>query len=148
MTGEERSTPQASTEPPRVVATDSAVELLTKLSELHGGLMIHQSGGCCDGSAPMCYPVDEYRVGQRDVLVGEISLADPLPTVRVWINGDQFELWKHTQLILDVVPGRGAGFSLEAPEGVRFLSRSRAFTAAENEALAAHPPLTGATIGV
>ncbi|EGD53475.1 hypothetical protein SCNU_18647 [Gordonia neofelifaecis NRRL B-59395] len=131
-----------------MVARDSAVELLTKLSELHGGLMIHQSGGCCDGSAPMCYPVGEYRIGQRDVLVGEIDLPEPLPTVRIWINGDQFELWKHTQLILDVVPGRGAGFSLEAPEGVRFLSRSRVFTDEENAELAASPPLTGADLGV
>lgn len=134
--------------PERVVATEAAVELLTKLSELHGGLMIHQSGGCCDGSAPMCYPAGEYRIGQRDVLVGEIDLPEPLPTVRVWINGDQFELWKHTQLILDVVPGRGAGFSLEAPEGVRFLSRSRAFNEDENELLAASPPETGASLGV
>lgn len=132
--------------PDRVVATDSAVELLTKLSELHGGLMIHQSGGCCDGSAPMCYPVSEFRIGQRDVLVGEIALPSPLPVVRVWIMGDQFELWKHTQLILDVVPGRGAGFSLEAPEGVRFLSRSRVFTEAEQQTLAASPPLTGADV--
>ncbi|MFW0793087.1 DUF779 domain-containing protein [Gordonia sp. CPCC 205515] len=134
--------------PDRVVATDAGVELLTKLSELHGGLMIHQSGGCCDGSAPMCYPVGEYRIGQRDVLVGEIALPEPLPDVRVWINGDQFELWKHTQLILDVVQGRGAGFSLEAPEGVRFLSRARAFTDEENGVLAANPPLTGAAAGV
>lgn len=132
------------TTPERVVATDSAVALLTKLSELHGGLMIHQSGGCCDGSAPMCYPVGEYRIGQRDVLVGEVDLPAPLPAVRVWINGDQFKLWKHTQLILDVVPGRGAGFSLEAPEGVRFLSRSRVFSDDENAALDASPPLTGA----
>ncbi len=130
--------------PDRVVATDSAVQLLTKLTELHGGLMIHQSGGCCDGSAPMCYPIGEYRIGQRDVLVGELGLPELLPSVRVWINGDQFELWKHTQLILDVVKGRGAGFSLEAPEGVRFLSRSRTFTDVEKEALAAHPPQKGA----
>ncbi|GAC85673.1 MULTISPECIES: DUF779 domain-containing protein [Gordonia] len=130
----------------RVVATDAAVQLLTKLSELHGGLMIHQSGGCCDGSAPMCYPVGDYRVGQRDVLVGEIELPEPLPAVRVWINGDQFELWKHTQLILDVVKGRGAGFSLEAPEGVRFLSRSRVFDEQENAWLDACPPRRGADI--
>ncbi len=133
--------------PERVVATDAATALLTKLTELHGGLMIHQSGGCCDGSAPMCYPVGEYRIGQRDVLVGELALPDPLPVVRVWINGDQFELWKHTQLILDVVPGRGAGFSLEAPEGVRFLSRSRVFDDDEQAALAASPPPTGADLG-
>ncbi|WP_132992808.1 DUF779 domain-containing protein [Gordonia zhaorongruii] len=134
------------TAPERVTATESAVALLTKLSELHGGLMIHQSGGCCDGSAPMCYPVGEFRVGQRDVLVGEVALPDPLPAVRIWIGGDQFEAWKHTQLIVDVVAGRGAGFSLEAPEGVRFLSRSRAFTDDENSLLADAPPQTGADL--
>ncbi|MGC4933157.1 DUF779 domain-containing protein [Gordonia sp. DT30] len=134
--------------PDRVVATDAAVQLLTTLSELHGGLMIHQSGGCCDGSAPMCYPVGEFRVGQRDVLVGGVVLPEPLPAVRVWINGDQFELWKHTQLILDVVAGRGAGFSLEAPEGVRFISRARAFDDEENALLAQNPPLTGASAGI
>ncbi|GAA4663641.1 DUF779 domain-containing protein [Gordonia humi] len=133
-----------STAPDRVTATPAAVELLTKLTELHGGLMIHQSGGCCDGSAPMCYPVGEFRVGQRDVLVGIVDLPAPLPEVRIWINGDQFELWKHTQLILDVVKGRGAGFSLEAPEGVRFLSRSRAFDDDEMALLAANPPKVGA----
>jgi len=130
--------------PDRVLATDEAVALLTKLSELHGELMMHQSGGCCDGSSPMCYPVGDYRVGQRDVLLGEIALPDPLPATRVWIGGDQFELWKHTQLILDVVAGRGAGFSLEAPEGVRFLTRSRTFSDEENASLAASPPKTGA----
>ncbi|MCF8607353.1 DUF779 domain-containing protein [Gordonia sp. HY442] len=130
--------------PDRVTATEPAVDLLTKLTELNGGLMIHQSGGCCDGSAPMCYPVGEYRIGQRDVLVGTVDLPDPLPSVRVWINGDQFQLWKHTQLILDVVKGRGAGFSLEAPEGVRFLSRSRAFSDDENALLEASPPKVGA----
>lgn len=132
--------------PERVVATEAAVALLAKLSAAHGGLMIHQSGGCCDGSAPMCYPVGEYRVGQRDVLLGAIALPEPHPAVRVWIGGDQFELWKHTQLILDVVPGRGAGFSLEAPEGVRLLSRARAFTTDENAALDAVPPLTGSAV--
>ena len=76
--------------PDRVIATQAGVDLLTKLSELHGGLMIHQSGGCCDGSAPMCYPVGEFRVGQRDVLVGEVALPEPLPSVRIWIGGDQF----------------------------------------------------------
>ena len=132
------------TAPDRVTATQVAVDLLTKLTELHGGLMIHQSGGCCDGSAPMCYPVGEYRIGQRDVLLGAVPLPDPLPAVRVWINGDQFELWKHTQLILDVVNGRGAGFSLEAPEGVRFLSRSRTFDDAELALLEENPPQVGA----
>jgi uncharacterized protein len=108
--------------------------------------MIHQSGGCCDGSAPMCYPEGEFRVGSRDVLLGEIALPALLPAVRVWIQGDQYELWKHTQLILDVVPGRGAGFSLEAPEGVRFLARSRVFDEAENTWLDACPPRRGADV--
>ena len=121
----------------RVGFTAAAVELLRELWQVHGPLMFHQSGGCCDGSAPMCYPVGEYRVGQRDVLVGEIDLPEPIPAVRVWINGDQFELWKHTQLIIDVVPGRGGMFSLENGEGVRFLVRSRLFTDDEmREALA------------
>lgn len=132
--------------PERATATDGGRALLTKLTELHGPLMIHQSGGCCDGSAPMCYPVGDYRIGQRDVLVGELNLPDPLPPVRVWISGEQFEVWKHTQLIIDVVPGRGAGFSLEAPEGLRFLSRSRVFTDDEQTALAASPPPTGADL--
>ncbi|NMO04057.1 DUF779 domain-containing protein [Gordonia sp. TBRC 11910] len=146
MTAQDVTDTSTGAVPDRVVAKDSAVQLLTKLSELHGGLMIHQSGGCCDGSAPMCYPVGDYRIGQRDVLVGEIGLPDPLPAVRIWINGDQFDLWKHTQLILDVVPGRGAGFSLEAPEGVRFLSRSRTFTPEENAILAQNPPMVGAQL--
>ena len=80
--------------------------------------MFHQSGGCCDGSAPMCYPHGELRIGSRDVQLGEVGGAP------FYIGGDQYELWKHTDLTLDVVPGRGAGFSLEAPEGVRFLIRS------------------------
>ncbi|MCB9569550.1 MAG: DUF779 domain-containing protein [Myxococcales bacterium] len=84
----------------------------------HGPLMFHQSGGCCDGSAPMCYPAGEFLIGARDVLLGEL---DGCP---FYIGGDQYERWRHTRLTLDVVPGRGAGFSLEAPEGVRFLIRS------------------------
>ncbi|MBD0322753.1 MAG: DUF779 domain-containing protein, partial [Aldersonia sp.] len=112
------------------------------------------SGGCCDGSAPMCYPDGEFIVGDRDVLrgvldlrlgVGEIGYDAPqgADVVPVWISGPQFEVWQHTQLTLEVVPGRGSGFSLEAPEGVRFLSRARAFTVAENAALASEAPLTG-----
>ena len=93
---------------------------------------------------PMCYPVGEYRIGQRDVLVGEIGLPEPIPAVRVWINGDQFELWKHTQLILDVVKGRGAGFSLRSPRGRPVPFRSRAFSEQENDQLAQSPPKVGA----
>jgi len=99
--------------------------------------MFHQSGGCCDGSSPMCYPDGEFIVGDRDALLGEVAGAP------VWISGPQFETWKHTQVTIDVVPGRGGGFSLEAPEGVRFLIRGRAFTAQENETLAESPPFRG-----
>jgi uncharacterized protein (DUF779 family) len=126
------------TVPPRVLITEAAVELLRKLQARHGSLMFHQSGGCCDGSSPMCYPEDEFVVGDRDVLLGVLESSP------VWISGPQFEAWKHTQLVIDVVPGRGGGFSLEAPEGVRFLSRGRAFTDEENRLLADHPPITGA----
>ncbi len=95
--------------------------------------MFHQSGGCCDGSSPMCYPDGEFLVGDRDVLLAVFDVGDGVP---VWISGPQFEAWKHTQLVIDVVPGRGGGFSVEAPEGMRFLSRGRAFTDAENRLLA------------
>ncbi len=125
-------------EPPRVLITAAAAELLGRLRDRHGPVMFHQSGGCCDGSSPMCYPDGEFIVGDRDVLLGIVQGAP------VWISGPQFATWKHTQLLIDVVPGRGGGFSLEAPDGVRFLSRGRAFTAEENELLAATPPLTGA----
>jgi uncharacterized protein len=127
--------------PPRVLITEAAVELLRKLQARHGPLMLHQSGGCCDGSSPMCYPDGEFIVGDRDVLLAVLDVGDV--GVPVWISGPQFEAWKHTQLVIDVVPGRGGGFSLEAPEGMRFLSRGRAFTEAENESLST-PPLTGA----
>ncbi|MCT1434483.1 DUF779 domain-containing protein, partial [Dietzia maris] len=108
-----------------------------------GPVMFHQSGGCCDGSAPMCYPDGEFRVGQRDVLVGELDLA---PGVRVWISGSQFETWKHTQLVLDAIPGRGSGFSLENPTGKRFLSRARTFDTAELAALEEFPPRLGSEL--
>nr|WP_231750565.1 MULTISPECIES: DUF779 domain-containing protein [unclassified Dietzia] len=130
--------------PARVVVTEPAAELIRELVGRHGPVMFHQSGGCCDGSAPMCYPDGEFRVGQRDVLVGELDLGGD--RVRVWISGSQFETWKHTQLVLDAIPGRGSGFSLENPTGRRFLSRARTFDAAEQEALAAFPPRTGADL--
>ncbi|MEC7519671.1 MAG: DUF779 domain-containing protein [Myxococcota bacterium] len=101
-----------------VHATDEARALIRSLIEEHGPLMFHQSGGCCDGSAPMCYPRGELKLGARDVELGEIEGCP------FYMGGDQYELWKHTELTLDVVPGRGAGFSLEAPRGVRFLIRS------------------------
>lgn len=125
--------------PPRVLLTGAAKELLHRLQAMHGPVMFHQSGGCCDGSSPMCYPQGEFIVGDRDVLLGVLDGAP------VWISGPQFETWKHTQVTIDVVPGRGGGFSLEAPEGVRFLIRGRVFTDEENTALSADPPVTGAT---
>ncbi|WP_108681753.1 DUF779 domain-containing protein [Methyloceanibacter sp. wino2] len=115
----------------RVLATDAALELIDKLRDMHGPLMFHQSGGCCDGSAPMCYPAGEFRTGASDVQLGEIGGCP------FYMSSDQFEYWKHTQLTIDVVKGRGAGFSLEAPEGVRFLTRGRVFTDEEADALAA-----------
>ncbi|WP_067387706.1 DUF779 domain-containing protein [Mycolicibacterium novocastrense] len=121
--------------------TTAAAELLAKLQDKHGALMFHQSGGCCDGSSPMCYPDGEFIVGDRDVLLAILDVGGGVP---VWISGSQFEAWKHTQLVIDVVEGRGGGFSVEAPEGVRFLSRGRAFTEEEMQALAATPPATGA----
>ncbi len=113
----------------RVDATDEARKLIRKLAAQHGPLLFHQSGGCCDGSSPMCYPRGDFKIGQRDVLLGHI---EGFP---VYIGGQQYEKWKHTHLTLDVVPGRGAGFSLEAPEGVRFLTRSRLFTDEERDRL-------------
>ena len=122
--------------PPRVVATEAAMALLGELRGRFGPLLFHQSGGCCDGSAPMLFPRDEFKIGQRDVLLGKL---DDTP---VYIGGQQFELWRHTQLVLDAVPGRGAGFSLETPTGKRFITRSRVFDAAELDALGVAPPET------
>jgi uncharacterized protein (DUF779 family) len=128
--------------PARALITQAAADLVRRLQGRHGALMFHQSGGCCDGSSPMCYPDGEFIVGDRDILLAILDVGDA--GVPVWISGPQFEAWKHTQLVIDVVPGRGGGFSLEAPEGLRFLSRGRAFTDAENRLLADGPPVTGA----
>ena len=117
----------------RVVATEKAVDLIARLKETHGALLLHQSGGCCDGSSPMCFPRAEFRTGPSDVLLGEIAGCP------VYIGAAQFELWRHTQLIIDVVPGRGAGFSFEAPGGLRFLTRGRVFSEAELAALSGAP---------
>ncbi|MDC0713933.1 DUF779 domain-containing protein [Stigmatella sp. ncwal1] len=122
----------------RVTVTPAAEKLLRKLQEQHGPLMFHQSGGCCDGSAPMCFPRGDFKIGQEDVFLGTI-VDTPF-----YISGPQFEYWQHTHLTVDVVPGRGSGFSAEAPEGVRFLIRSRIFEDAEYHALQqAGPPLRG-----
>ena len=110
-----------STSAARVSAPPAALELIGRLERRHGPLMFHQSGGCCDGSSPMCYSEQEFKVGGSDVLLGEIG------AIRFYMGASQLECWKHTQLIIDVVPGRGGMFSLEGPEGVRFLTRSRLF---------------------
>ena len=115
----------------RVVVTAAAAAVIGRLAGEHGPLLFHQSGGCCDGSAPMCYPRGEFRVGAQDVRLGTIE-GHPF-----YIGAAQFALWAHTQLIIDVVPGRGGGFSLEAPEGVRFLTRSYLFTPEEAAGLSA-----------
>ncbi len=117
---------------PRVVATEAAQELIARLREKHGPLMFHQSGGCCDGSAPMCFRAGELLVGGSDQLLGEIAGCP------FFMSSAQFEYWKHTQLVIDVVPGRGGMFSLEGVEGVRFLTRSRVFT--DEELAALDPP--------
>ena len=127
--------------PSRALITEAAAELLRRLQDRHGALMFHQSGGCCDGSSPMCYPHGDFIVGDRDILLSILDVGDD--GVPVWISGPQFEAWKHTQLIIDVVPGRGGGFSVEAPEGFRFLSRGRAYTDEENRLLDDDPPVTG-----
>ncbi|MFJ3952481.1 DUF779 domain-containing protein [Streptomyces sp. Je 1-4] len=119
----------------RIALTAAATELLRLLREQHGPLMFHQSGGCCDGSAPMCYPAGDFRTGSSDVLLARLDVEGVREPVGFWMSADQFERWQHTHLTVDVVPGRGSGFSLEAPEGVRFLIRSRLFTEEERAGL-------------
>ena len=123
----------------KVSATPEALAFLAEIVADHGPVLFHQSGGCCDGSSPMCYPAGDFRVGPQDVLLGEIAGC------KFYIGAAQFEYWEHTQLIIDVVPGRGSGFSVEAPEGVRFLTRSRVFSDEEVAELeAAGPPARAA----
>jgi uncharacterized protein (DUF779 family) len=110
---------------PRVLATDAAVALIDEIRRDHPDILFHQSGGCCDGSSPMCYPANEFLVGDHDVKLGEIAGAP------VYISASQFEAWKHTQLIIDVVPGRGGMFSLDNGRERRFLTRSRLFRGGE-----------------
>ena len=122
----------------RVLVTPAAAAVIERIRAMHGPLLFHQSGGCCDGSAPMCYPLGEFRTGAQDVLMGRIADCP------FYMGAAQFEYWRHTQLIIDVVPGRGSGFSLEAPEGVRFLTRSRLFT--DEEAAQLDGPADGARV--
>ncbi|HEY8788511.1 MAG TPA: DUF779 domain-containing protein [Actinopolymorphaceae bacterium] len=118
----------------RVDLTTEAADLLRRLTVIHGPLMFHQSGGCCDGSSPMCYPDGEFLTGDADIHLGDLHV-DGLPAdVPFWMSVNQYEYWKHTHLTVDVVPGRGSGFSVEAPEGVRFLIRSRLMSDAESAA--------------
>lgn len=119
------ATPEPITDVKQVCYTEATLDLLKTVVAKHGPVMFHQSGGCCDGSSPMCYPRGEFLVGDHDKLMGHI---DEHP---FYISQSQFEYWKHTQLTIDVVPGRGGMFSLEGPEGRRFLVRSRLFTEAE-----------------
>lgn len=112
----------------RVALTQEAVDLLVELVDVHGQLMFHQSGGCCDGSAPMCYPAGEFITGTSDVLLGVFTLPgveDSVAQCEFWMSKAQFEYWKHTHITVDVVTGRGSGFSVESPTGKRFLIRSR-----------------------
>jgi uncharacterized protein (DUF779 family) len=118
----------------RVSATPEALALMQRLERRHGPLMFHQSGGCCDGSSPMCYPRGDLMVGAQDILLGEIG-GHPF-----YIGAAQFEYWQHTHLIIDVVPGRGGMFSLEGPEGMRFLTRSRLYSDDEARRLENQPP--------
>src|SRR6266700_1400058 len=114
---------------PRVRITNEAVKVVDRLRWKHGELMFHQSGGCCDGSSPMCYPKGEFMVGSSDVWLGEIAGCD------FYIARDQFEYWQHTELTIDVVKGRGASFSLDIPLGLRFVTKSRLFTDEETQNL-------------
>ena len=123
------------TQTARVTATPAALELIETLKAEHGPLLFHQSGGCCDGSAPMCYPLGDFKLGERDVDMGDVGGCP------FFMGGSQYEYWAHTFLTVDVVPGRGSGFSAEAPHGVRFLIRSRLFTDEEDALMAAEGPL-------
>ncbi|WP_300012014.1 DUF779 domain-containing protein [Pseudonocardia sp.] len=119
----------------RVVLTPAAADLLVKLTEIHGPLMFHQSGGCCDGSSPMCYPAGDFTIGGSDVHLGDLVVDGLDAPIGFHMSESQFAYWRHTHLTVDVVPGRGSGFSVEAPEGVRFLIRSRLLTDEESAEL-------------
>ena len=121
----------------RVSCTDATLELIESLLPIHGPLMFHQSGGCCDGSAPLCYPRGEFKVGSRDIFLGMVG-GQPF-----YIAHDQWEYWSHTHLIIDVVPGRGGMFSVEGPTGKRFLTRSRLYTEAESQVMGQDELLQG-----
>ncbi|MDB2679835.1 DUF779 domain-containing protein [Methylophilaceae bacterium] len=117
----------------RITSTDKADKLIDELREVHGDLMFHQSGGCCDGSAPMCFPKGEFYLGNSDVEVGIVN------NVPFYMSAEQFEYWQHTHLTLDAIKGTGGQFSLERPTGLRFIIRSRIYTDEEWDYLKEHP---------
>ncbi|MHA3835529.1 DUF779 domain-containing protein [Terrabacter sp. AAH1] len=129
--------------PNRVDLTGEAADLLRRLTGIHGELMFHQSGGCCDGSSPMCFPAGDFLTSEADVHLGDLVVDGIAEPVAFWMSASQYAYWKHTHLTVDVVKGRGSGFSVEAPEGVRFLIRSRLFTDAESAQLSLLPPRVG-----
>jgi len=116
-------------EPERVAVTEEAARLLRELWDANGPLMFHQSGGCCDSSSPMCFPEGEFLTGDADIRLGDLDLGGAR-RVPVWMSREQHAVWSHTHITIDLVKGRGAGFSLEAPTGHRFLIRSRLMSAA------------------
>jgi uncharacterized protein (DUF779 family) len=115
---------------PRVLISDEAQKVVAQLQDRFGPLMFHQSGGCCDGSQPMCFELGDFKLGQSDVCLGEIAGCE------FWMSKDQQEYWQYTQLTIDIVPGRGSSFSLEIPMGLRFITKSRLFTDEERLELA------------
>ena len=119
----------------RISATPEAINVIRELREEHGELMFHQSGGCCDGSQPMCFEKGEFKVGSNDVYLGDVDGCS------FFMSSDQFEYWQHTKLTMDIVPGRGSSFSLEIPLGLRFIIRSRLFT--DQEAANLSPVISG-----
>jgi uncharacterized protein (DUF779 family) len=127
-------TSTSETKPVRVSVTPEAAAMIRRLRDENGPLMFHQSGGCCDGSSPMCFAEGDFITGDSDIHLGDLDAgtAEPVP---VWMSKEQFAYWAHTHLTIDIVPGRGAGFSLEGPTGFRFLIRSRLFTDEESAIL-------------
>jgi len=130
---------EATTELSRLAYTEEAATLIRELAERNGPLMFHQSGGCCDGSAPMCYPAGEFLISEHSDVLWGVMKIDGVDDISMWMSAPQYEYWKHTHITLDAVPGRGAGFSLEAPTGKRFIIRSRLLTDDECEALGLAP---------
>jgi len=126
----------------RVDVSAEAAEMIRRLTAEHGPVMFHQSGGCCDGSSPMCYPKGDFWTSDADAFLGTIDVGLDEP-VEVWMSASQFAYWRHTHLTIDIVPGRGAGFSLEGPTGFRFLIRSRLFTDDEYAELGETRPEVG-----